>query len=209
MELRVLDLFCGAGGFSEGFTQAGHKVIWAVDNWQPAVLTHGQNHPSSKTIRDDVIRLSKLPDAEFHIIVPDAEIIIGSPPCIAFSNSNKSGKGDKDLGKQLIIAFLRIIARKKWALNSVLKYWILENVPNADGYISEKYSAADLGLAGDRTLIVKGDTSGVYYAEDFGVPSKRKRYFCGEFPKPKAVIVDEREYLTLRQIKGHHCPPPQ
>ncbi len=65
-KLKVIDFFCGGGGFSEGFRQAGFDVIWAVDNWLPAVITHQENHPESKTIQDDVIRLSKLPDNEFH-----------------------------------------------------------------------------------------------------------------------------------------------
>jgi len=119
--MKVIDFFCGSGGFSEGFRQAGFDVIWAVDNWQPAVDTHRENHSGSNTILDDVIRLSKLPDKEFEKIIPDSEIIIGSPPCIAFSNSNKSGKGDKTKGIELFEAFLRIIFRKKYKKNSILK----------------------------------------------------------------------------------------
>ena len=129
--MKVIDFFCGSGGFSEGFRQADFEVIWAVDKWLPAVETHRENHPESKTIMDDVIRISNLPDIEFEKLVPDSEIIIGSPPCIAFSNSNKSGKGDKTKGIELFEAFLRIIFRKKYKKNSTLKYWILENVPGA------------------------------------------------------------------------------
>src|ERR1700754_1153884 len=113
-KLRVIDFFCGAGGFSEGFRQAGFEVIWGVDKWQPAVDTHKENHPECETICDDVIRISKLPDLSFHSIVPDSEVIIGSPPCTFFSNSNRSGNGDKEKGKELIKAYLRIIARKKF-----------------------------------------------------------------------------------------------
>lgn len=112
--MKVIDIFCGAGGFSEGFRQAGFEVIWGVDKWEPAVITHRANHPSSQTVMDDVERLSLLPDEEFNEMVPDAEVIIGSPPCVAFSNSNRSGKGDKAEGMRLIEAFLRIVARKKW-----------------------------------------------------------------------------------------------
>ena len=96
--MQVIDLFCGAGGFSEGFRQAGFEVIWAIDKWQPAVTTHSANHVNSNTILGDVEAISLLSDELFDLTVPDAEIIIGSPPCVAFSNSNKSGKGDKALG---------------------------------------------------------------------------------------------------------------
>lgn len=185
--MRVIDFFCGAGGFSEGFSLAGFDVIWAVDNWQPAVKTHKKNHPISHTICDDVLRIASLPDDEFEQTVPDSEIIIGSPPCVAFSNSNKSGKAEKDLGKKLILAYLRIIARKLWKANSVLQYWILENVPNSEQYILDAYSAEDLGLPGTKVLKVKGQASRVYLAQMFGVPSKRERYFCGNFPEPSAT----------------------
>jgi DNA (cytosine-5)-methyltransferase 1 len=182
--LKVVDLFCGAGGFSEGFQQAGFEVVFAVDNWEQAVITHKRNHPGSLTIIDDVVRISYLSDEEFHKIIPDTEIIIGSPPCVSFSSSNKSGKADKSEGIKLIRAFLRIVARKKWKENSILKYWIMENVPNSRFFIDDKYSANDLDLDGKNTLLVKNSTSDIYNASYFGVPSRRKRYFCGEFPEP-------------------------
>lgn len=199
-KLTVIDFFCGAGGFSEGFRQAGFNVIWAVDKWQPAVDTHKENHPECETICDDVIRISKLPDLSFHSIVPDSEVIIGSPPCTFFSNSNRSGNGDKEKGKELIKAYLRIIARKKFKKNSVLKYWILENVPKVKGYIKSKYSAKQLNLDGDFELIVKSECSQEYNAKYYGVPSNRIRYFCGEFPEPKRTIIDDKDLIPLKNI---------
>ena len=100
--MRVADFFCGGGGFSEGFRQAGFDIVFAVDKWAPAVLTYKGNKPGVNVHLDDVIRISKLPDDEFEQLVPDSEIIIGSPPCQSFSNSNKSGNTDKSLGIQLI-----------------------------------------------------------------------------------------------------------
>jgi DNA (cytosine-5)-methyltransferase 1 len=199
-KLRVIDFFCGAGGFSEGFRQAGFEVIWGIDKWQPAVDTHKENHPECETICDDVIRISKLPDLSFHSIVPDSEVIIGSPPCTFFSNSNRSGNGDKAKGKELIKAYLRIIARKKFKKNSVLKYWILENVPKVQGYIKAKYSAKELSLEGGFELTVKSDCSNEYNAKYFGVPSNRIRYFCGEFPEPKRTISNDKDLIPLKNI---------
>ena len=128
--MRVADFYCGGGGFSEGFRQAGFEIVFAVDKWEPAVTTYRANKPGCKVIQDDVIRISNLPDEEFDKLVPDTEIIIGSPPCVAFSSSNKSGNGDKTLGIKLLKAYLRIVARKKFKKNSILRYWALENVPN-------------------------------------------------------------------------------
>ena len=198
--MKVIDFFCGSGGFSEGFRQAGFKVIWAVDNWKPAVDTHKENHPDSKTILDDVIRLSKLPDKEFEKIIPDSEIIIGSPTCIAFSNSNKSGKGDKTKGIELFEAFLRIIFRKKYKKNSILKYWILENVPNSKKYIKNKYTAKELGIESDNILKVNNGNAGIYNAKYYGVPSNRKRFFCGEFTAPVRIYNNDDDIIHLSTI---------
>lgn len=199
-KLRVTDFFCGAGGFSEGFRQAGFDVIWAVDKWQPAVDTHKENHPDCETLCDDVIRLSLLPDIAFHSTIPDSEIIIGSPPCTFFSNSNKSGGGDKSKGKELIKAFLRIIARKKYKKNSILKYWILENVPKVQTHIKAAYSAKNLGLPGRFIQDLKLTNAGEYNAKYFGVPSNRTRYFCGDFPAPEKLVIDDTDLIPLKHI---------
>lgn len=198
--MKVIDLFCGAGGFSEGFRQAGFDVIWAVDNWQPAVTTHKKNHPKGTTYLGDVEKIAYLPEKEFDELVPDSEIIIGSPPCVDFSNSNRSGKADKSRGIRLIQSFLRIVARKKYKKNSVLKYWILENVANARPHVKEVYSAQDLGLDGDFALKVLFRSSHIYKAQYFGVPSKRVRFLCGEFPEPKKLIEHETDLIHLKVI---------
>ena len=41
--VRVIDLFCGAGGFSEGFHQSGFDVVYGIDFWPPACETHAIN----------------------------------------------------------------------------------------------------------------------------------------------------------------------
>jgi len=198
--MRVLDLFCGAGGFSEGFRQAGFTIICGVDNWQAAVDSFSENHPNSAVSLGDIEVISKMPNEEFERIIPDSEIIIGSPPCIAFSNSNKSGKGDKTKGLSLIKAFLTIVARKKLKKRSILKYWILENVAKAEPFIKCSYTAKQLQFDGDFKLNVKNEASGFYRAEHFGVPSKRKRYFCGEFPAPGQQIYAKGSYKPLKEI---------
>lgn len=197
--MRVADFFCGGGGFSEGFRQAGFDIVFAVDKWEPAVNTYKGNKPGVNVIQDDVIRISNLPDDEFEKIVPDSEVIIGSPPCQSFSHSNKSGNADKSLGIQLIEAYLKIIARKKYKHNSVLRYWVLENVPAVKDHIKEEYSAADFGLEGDFVLRPRDGASGKYNAKYYGAPTNRERYLCGEFPEPNKTNSDD-DITTLRQV---------
>lgn len=198
--MDVVDLFCGAGGFSEGFRQAGFKILCGVDNWKPAVDTFSENQPDSMVTLDDVEKISLLPELEFNKIIPDSDVIIGSPPCVAFSNSNKSGKGNKDSGIKLIKAFVRIVLRKKSKKNSKLKYWLLENVPKSESFIQEVYKSSDLGLPGDEEIIVKSQNSDSYEAQYFGVPSKRLRYICGHFPKPTYTILDSADFVSLKDI---------
>lgn len=204
---KVADFFCGGGGFSEGFKLAGFDIIFAVDKWQPAVTTHHANHPKANTILDDVIRISNLSDKEFHELVPDSEVIIGSPPCTFFSNSNKSGKADKSLGVELIESYLRIVARKYIKENSILKHWVLENVPNVFDYIKDEYTYRELGIDEEGTFQVKYPSSRVYNAKYFDVASNRKRYFCGNFPEPEEIIKNESEVRTIKDILSYIKDP--
>ncbi len=197
--MRVADFFCGGGGFSEGFRQAGFEIVFAVDKWAPAVNTYKGNKPGANVVQDDVIRISNLPDDEFEALVPDSEVIIGSPPCQSFSHSNKSGNADKELGIKLIEAYLKIVARKKFKQGSVLRYWVLENVPAVKDYIKDEYTAADFGLDGDFVLRPKDGASGKYNAKYYGAPTNRERYLCGEFPRPVATKTDNN-ITTLRQV---------
>lgn len=108
----VADFFCGAGGFSEGFYQAGFNVVFALDNWAPAIQTHDLNHAKCKTLQLDILELDTTEKIDKK--VPDVDIVIGSPPCVSFSNANKSGKADKSLGIKLIEQYLKIVLWKKY-----------------------------------------------------------------------------------------------
>ena len=45
--MNCVDLFCGCGGLSLGFMNAGHEVLAAYDNWDDAIIVYGNNfdHP--------------------------------------------------------------------------------------------------------------------------------------------------------------------
>ncbi len=86
--LRVVDLFCGPGGISEGLRQAGLVTVYALDKDRAATDTFAKNHPEATVVREDVTGFK--PDQ-----LPELEVLVGGPPCIEFSNS-KSPSGKRD-----------------------------------------------------------------------------------------------------------------
>lgn len=188
MELNIVDFFCGAGGFSEGFRQEGFKVIMGIEKWKPAVDTHNINF----NLNDHPKNILDFEDNVEHIeeFVPDTVVIIGSPPCVSFSLANRGGKSNKDLGIRLIETFLKVVAVKKFKKDSILKAWFMENVPNSKNFVKEHYTFIDLGLGTwakknnlnprNTALNVK-ESGGMLCSADYGSPQTRSRFVCGEF----------------------------
>ena len=52
--LSVLDVFCGAGGFSEGFRQAGFRIAAGTDVDPDACATYAHNFPDAVTVCGDL-----------------------------------------------------------------------------------------------------------------------------------------------------------
>jgi len=105
--MKVLDLFCGLGGFSQAFRDRGHKVVGVDIN------------PSVK------------PDIVADILTFDTDeyfdVVLASPPCQEFTKDFLPWrKGNPDL--KLVFATLRVIDKVK------PKYWVIENVIGAVKY---------------------------------------------------------------------------
>src|ERR1700730_15872600 len=87
MSGRLIDLFCGAGGMSLGFKQAGFRPVLALDNDAAAIETHKANFGPDAHCANIDEWLQEHP-------VPLAEVVIGGPPCQGFSLLNKNRDGD-------------------------------------------------------------------------------------------------------------------
>jgi DNA (cytosine-5)-methyltransferase 1 len=188
-KLTVADFFCGAGGFSEGFKEAGFNVVFGLDNWEPAIKTFQFNHPEAKCATISILDIS---EEEVSRVIPDTDVIIGSPPCTYFSKSNKGGNGDKKEGMELVTKFLQIVAVKK------PKYWILENVVGLQSYIKNEYTYTELDLKGGNKIALKIPNMIIFNAADFGVPQNRHRFLCGNFLIPEFTNSDK--HVTLGKI---------
>lgn len=197
-KLKVIDFFCGAGGFSEGFRQQGFDIIHGVDNWKPAIDTFNHNFGLScipqniMDFRDNIDAINAL---------PNTEIILGSPPCVSFSSSNRCGNANKTLGISLIEIFLRIIAVKKHQPHTQLKGWFMENVANSEKYMRPHYSFADLQLSQwakghgksptDMAIDFENNHQ-IVNSADYGVAQIRKRLFAGE-------VIGKRCFASIAQ----------
>ncbi len=199
-EIRVIDFFCGAGGFSEGFRQEGFKIIKGVDHWGPAVDTFNFNFG----LKDKPVDiLHYWDDIDLIESLPDSEVIIGSPPCISFSNSNRSGKADKSLGLKLTEVYLRIVAVKKFKKDSILQAWFMENVTNSLNYLPKSYKFRDLnlyqwakknGYSPDKIAITIEGNSAIINSAEYGSPQSRKRAITGEIIQAEGLIIPARTH---------------
>lgn len=194
--LTVIDLFCGAGGFSSGFHQAGFDVVLGIDNWKPACNTHTLNNLGETTSLDlfdvdidKVLALKKTLEEKYGTI----DILIGSPPCTEFSYAKNGGKGDIEKGMILVRRDLLFVALFK------PKYWVMENVPRLESALSKECDGSKevgwtiqfekIGIPKDRfdELCLEGDSlhiphGEVLVASDYGAHQNRKRFIAGDYP---------------------------
>lgn len=127
-QLKVVDLFCGMGGFSKGMQNAGCTIVAGVDLNKQALESYQLNFPSAKAIHADITKLT-LDD------LPEHDLLIGSPPCQKFSQANYY---DRTNNKELIDAFKRL----------AVKHWLWENVVGAkEGEEGVTLDAQDFGVA--------------------------------------------------------------
>lgn len=223
MNPTVIDFFCGAGGFSEGFRQIGFDIISGYDYWQPAIDTFNYNFG----LECSTVNILKYEhDLEAIENLPNTSVILGSPPCVSFSSSNKSGKAEKKDGIRLTKAFLRIIAVKKYMKDSRLEAWFMENVTNSTNYLQGYYTFKDLNLTAwakanryspeHHAITLEGNHT-VIDSSEYGSPQKRRRVISGEIIKMKKLVVPQRthgksnlfgvqKFNTLRSvIEGLPC----
>ena len=109
----VADLFCGAGGLTLGFKEAeyrgyGFRVVVAVDVWRRACETYKANHPEVEVICGD-IREQWVKDRLVEAAGGRADVVIGGPPCEAFSLAGK--RDPSDPRARLFYDYVEVVAR--------------------------------------------------------------------------------------------------
>lgn len=163
-QLKVLDLFCGAGGFTRGLLDSGLDIICGIDIWDKAVDTYRVNNSHIGLCKDLKIYTPEMLESEHGI--HDIDIIVGGPPCQGFSLAGK--RNTNDPRNSLFMEFKKYIDYFK------PKMFVMENV---SGILSMKTSEGEscidiITYLLQENYIVKITT---HYASDYEVPQNRKR----------------------------------
>ena len=193
--IRVIDLFCGAGGLSLGLSMvpaavigggvsaqhgAAFSTVWANDFDASAAATFTQNFGDVCVVGDltEILREATNADAP-RLPIPRADLVVGGPPCQGFSLLNKARAADPR--KQLWRPFMDVVA------SSGAHAFVMENVPQLLGSTEHKEILCLAHARGFTTW------SGALRAADYGVPQNRLRAFIvgslgsdpgGCFPPP-------------------------
>jgi DNA (cytosine-5)-methyltransferase 1 len=150
---RIIDLFSGAGLFSEGFRQAGFVPVFAIDLDHDAVKTYNQN----------IVEVAVVGCVDETIELPKAEVVIAGPPCQGFSTLGRRDPADQR--NQLSLALPSLVDK------SGASVAVVENVPpflNSAPWRKMESEFNKLGYA-VQTWVLN--------AAHFGTPQLRERAF--------------------------------
>lgn len=221
----AIDLFCGAGGCSEGLIQAGFHILFSSDISDMVEVTYKHRHEqlgliqgkntwferadirnlTGEVIWNSIASLEIFKEKE----LPEIDLMIGGPSCQGFSRAGRRDKSDPR--NMLFGEYVRVINEVK------PKYIVLENVEGfvdmqfigykgitgieyPDGSVTPEILRSELQEIGYDTLEPR-----ILNAADYGVPQRRNRIiFIGyrrglippEYPKP---TVSPDKYITLEE----------
>lgn len=186
MNYKVLDLFCGCGGLSEGFRLAGFDIMGGIDFNQSAIDTYKYNFKDATAICAD---LSKFSDDDISYHYPDLhklDIIIGGPPCQGFSNANRYQSEDEDPRNRLFFEFVKFVDRAN------PKVVLIENVKGLITLANGIFKDDIVNRFGNLGYKV---TFKILNAADYGVPQNRYRvFFVGKKNGQKFEFPDKYPY---------------
>lgn len=159
--LKMIDLFCGAGGLSLGFTQEGFVTTLANDIQDCCVDTYAHNHP--ETPRDHII-LGDINDIVKNLdeLLGDrrVDIAVGGPPCQGFSMANRQRLID-DPRNHLYKSYVEVVNKVR------PRFFVMENVKGMLSVAEQvKEDFKNIGYTVECHVL---------NAKDYGVPQNRER----------------------------------
>ena len=192
--VSAVDLFCGAGGLTQGLLQAGVHVVAGIDIDEKSAYAYEQNNKGAKFLDWDV---SKKKCTSINKLFPKGSIklLAGCAPCQPFS---KLTNGQSQHAKwSLLDNFSRYVRGIRPEVVT------MENVPELVSRGSEVFerftkTLESVGYSVDWEIV---------NAADFGVPQQRKRLILiasriGSIKIPKGWYVGKRKWKTVRMTIG-------
>lgn len=161
----VIDLFCGCGGLSYGFIEAGYEVLLGIDHWKDAIVTFENTHQKAKGVVADLFTATPK-DISKQTGIKEVDVIIGGPPCQGFSIAGKRIIDDER--NKLYKSFVSFVKFYQ------PKVFLMENVPNIvsmGGGVVKDSIIEDFEKFG-YTVVYQ-----ILMASDYGVPQNRRRAF--------------------------------
>lgn len=182
----VLDIFCGAGGMSLGFKQAGCRILGGIDQSKYAVDTHHHNFSECK-IKIGPTDIRELTDLEqLGIKAGEVDILIGGPPCQVFSRVG-IGKMKNHLNRDITKDPRNFLYKEYVRFVRFYKplFFVMENV---DNLFNKKEVLRQ--ICKELSQLGYDVDAEVLDASKFGVPQRRLRLF----------LVGARKELGLKSI---------
>lgn len=191
--MKIIDLFCGIGGLSLGFEQAGFEVLTAIDMWKDAVVTFNHNHKEKIAKVETVEQFN---EEELPELVKKHKItgIIGGPPCQGFSTVGR--REIDDPRNQMYLEFYKAVKIAN------PDFFVIENVKgmltlNKGAFVKdliERFGPTGLGY---------NITYELLNAANYGIPQNRYRvFYVGikgnkfEFPVPSKVQLTAKDGIS-------------
>lgn len=176
-----IDLFAGCGGLSEGFYRQGFLALahvefdhWCCETLRTRMKYYGYKDYEKEVIEHDITSKDILERIDNAVDGRSVDIIIGGPPCQAYSTAGRVRDGKKmatDPRNYLFESYVKILEHYQ------PKYFVFENVT---GLLSAQVNGAPifpkvLKALGKKYKVVGNPEVLVHNTADYGVPQLRKR----------------------------------
>lgn len=202
-KITAIDLFCGAGGLTQGLKQAGFNVVGAIENHPTYAESYKLNHPRTNLKLSDITEIDPLQYMnELGLKIGELDLLAGCPPCQGYSTIGTRNRGKKDDPRnELVYEVLRFASAFQ------PKTIMMENVPtlaNDDRLVKLRQKLEKIGYKID----VK-----VLKMSHYGVPQARRRMILlasrvGSIEVVKQEL-DEDQMKTVRDAIAFLSPAGQ
>ena len=187
--LTTIDLFCGAGGITEGFREAGYRCLYGNDSMPEAIETFSLNHPEAWSDARSIEDIKpKQVRSRLGLKKGELDLLAGGPPCQGFS-INAPARFLSDPRNKLFKDYLRFLEHFE------PKTFLFENVPGLLSLGNGKVFRQILREFGKHGYYV---TFKILFAAHYGVPQERWRLILLGSRYAEATVLEPTHYATGR-----------